>query len=217
MADGFFERMLATMEDAYLASEDPRRQSGFSGTEERWVSLRKPVADCIDRAGTFLDIGCANGYLVECVVRWCAERGLAIEPYGIDLSPRLVELARSRLPALGERFEVANALEWMPSRTYDFVRTELLYVPAHEQRRYLQHLLVHVVASGGKLLVANYLEGSTDVAGRFVEGCEPVTEILPHLVSLGFEPVGHRDGFDPIKGRRVRVAIVSSRPSRVRL
>jgi SAM-dependent methyltransferase len=208
VADGFFERMRGRLEDAYLASDDPRRQSGFSGNEERWVALRRPVADAIDRSGTFLDIGCANGYLAESVVRWCAERGISVEPHGVDLSPRLVELARSRLTQWRDRFEVGNALEWMPPRMFDFVRTELLYVPGDDQARYVRHLLENVVAPGGALLVANYLEGSEDVRGRYVEGADPTIAIVPHLLALGYSPERHCDGFDPVKGRRVRVAVV---------
>src|SRR5690242_14632239 len=116
--------MRERLEPAYLATDEPWRQSGFSGPEARWVAMRKPVADCIDRAGSFLDIGCANGYLVECVMRWTAERNLAIDPWGIDLSPPLVALAQRRLPALADRFTVANAFTWSPPRRFDFVRTE---------------------------------------------------------------------------------------------
>ena len=35
---------------------------------------------------------------MESVAAWCAERGLAIEPHGVDISPALAELARRRLP-----------------------------------------------------------------------------------------------------------------------
>jgi hypothetical protein len=35
---------------------------------------------------------------MESVAAWCAERGLAIEPYGVDISSALAELA-GRPPA----------------------------------------------------------------------------------------------------------------------
>src|SRR5512142_118049 len=81
----WFENVKNTLETAYLSHTEPWRQSGMSGPEERWISLRKPVADCIDRSGTFLDIGCANGYLLECILRWTAERGLQVDPFGRDI------------------------------------------------------------------------------------------------------------------------------------
>jgi 2-polyprenyl-3-methyl-5-hydroxy-6-metoxy-1,4-benzoquinol methylase len=105
----WFENTLDVLETAYLSHVEPWRQSGMSGPEERWASLRKPVADCIDRDGAFLDIGCANGYLLECVLRWTAERGLRIDPYGLDISHRLVDLARQRLPQYAGNFFVNNA------------------------------------------------------------------------------------------------------------
>src|ERR1043166_6724925 len=80
---------------AYLASVDPRAQWGFNGDEARWESARRPIVEAIDHGGTFLDVGCANGSLLESVVRWSEH---SIEPYGLDFAPGLVELARRRLP-----------------------------------------------------------------------------------------------------------------------
>src|SRR5271155_5656777 len=83
------------IETHYLASDKPWKQSGFSGPYERWEALPRPAANCIDRPGSFLDIGCANGYLLECLLRWSPH---SIEPFGIDISEPLVNLARSRVP-----------------------------------------------------------------------------------------------------------------------
>ena len=55
---------------AYLAAETPWEQSGKSGTEDDWVYARALVAGALDRDGTFLDVGCANGYLMECLPGW---------------------------------------------------------------------------------------------------------------------------------------------------
>ncbi|MGZ4164665.1 MAG: class I SAM-dependent methyltransferase, partial [Tumebacillaceae bacterium] len=94
----YFTEMKNVLEPLYLAGETPWNQSGFAGSEERWIRLRKPIADCIERSGRFLDIGCANGYLMECVTRWTAERGLHVEAHGLDISEDFVELAKRRLP-----------------------------------------------------------------------------------------------------------------------
>lgn len=77
----WFDNVRNVLETAYVLHVEPWRQSGFSGPEDRWVSLRRPVADCIDHDGSFLDIGCANGYLIECCLKWTAERGVQIDPY----------------------------------------------------------------------------------------------------------------------------------------
>src|SRR5450631_3370741 len=63
-----------------------------------WRRARWHITEAIAGDGTFLDAGCVNGLLMESVAAWCAERGLAVEPYGVDISPALADLARQRLP-----------------------------------------------------------------------------------------------------------------------
>ena len=140
-------------EEHYLASDDPRRQSGFGGDEERWEAARRPIVQAIDRPGSFLDVGCANGYLLESLVCWSPH---PIEPYGLDFSARLVELARSRLPQWEDRFFVGDALEWEPPHRFDFVRTELVYAPKERRRELVERLLERAVAPGGLLIVCGY-------------------------------------------------------------
>jgi 2-polyprenyl-3-methyl-5-hydroxy-6-metoxy-1,4-benzoquinol methylase len=65
-----------------------------------WRLQRGHIVRATDREGTFLDVGCANGLLMESVVEWADHR---IEPYGLDIAPRLVELARERLPHWADR------------------------------------------------------------------------------------------------------------------
>ena len=138
---------------AYPKGDNPRAQSGFGGDEAHWVAARRPIADAIDRPGTFLDIGCANGHLLECLVRWAPH---AIEPYGLELAPAVAALARERLPRWAGRIFVGNGLEWEPPRRFDFVRTELVYVPSERERAYVERLLDRVVVPGGRLIVCGY-------------------------------------------------------------
>jgi SAM-dependent methyltransferase len=206
--DAWFENTRHVLEIAYLEQSEPWRQSGMSGPEERWVRLRKPVANCIDRDGAFLDIGCANGYLLECCLRWTAEREIRIDPYGVDLSDRLVELARQRLPQYAGHIFSANAYAWEPPRRFDFVRTELVYVPAELEREFVLRLFERYLTPGGKLLVANYGEDLPDPGKGLLPGCFAARKILDHLADLGFQAAGYEDGYDPLKERRVRVAIL---------
>jgi SAM-dependent methyltransferase len=131
--EGWHREWQALVVPAYLAAETHWGQSGKSGTAEDWEWSRSHVADAFDRDGSFLDIGCANGYLMECLPRWTA---FEVEPYGLEISPELVELARERLPGWAERIWVGNALTWEPPRTFTYVRTGLDYVP-HGRRREL--------------------------------------------------------------------------------
>jgi SAM-dependent methyltransferase len=144
------------LERAYLAAGDPRGQSGFHGDAARWERGRRVIAEAIDRDGAFLDVGCANGLLLETLVGWTRARGCRIEPYGLDISAALAALARSRLPAWADRIEVGNALTWAPPRCFDLVRTELEYVPDARGREYVARLLRDVVAPGGRLIVCAY-------------------------------------------------------------
>jgi len=131
-------RMQELIVPAYLAADTPWGQSGKTGTAEDWERSRSHVADGIDRGGTFLDVGCANGYLMECLPGWTS---FAVEPYGLDISPELAELARTRLPEWRDRIFVGNALDWEPPRSFTYVRTALDYVPPARKRAFLDRLL----------------------------------------------------------------------------
>jgi len=208
----WFETIKKTLEEAYLSHDEPWKQSGMSGPEGRWISLRKPVADCLDKSGSFLDIGCANGYLLECCLKWTTEGGFSIEPYGLDISEKLIMLARKRLPEYLDNFFVGNAFNWLPPRRFDFVRTELVYVPEEYEKQYLQFIMENHLETNGKLLVANYGEGlkKEEIEKGIIKGSHATSDILERLSELSFSADGYRDAYDPVKNRRVRIAILRS-------
>ncbi len=156
----WFTTNKALLEGAYMAGQHPWQQSGFgvhsAHTYEQWQAHRKPVADAVSSSGTFLDIGCANGYLLECVLHWTDERGLTIVPFGIDFSEQLIALAKSRLPTFSDHMFAGNAWDWMPPQTFDYVRTELVYVPDELHREYVARILDRYLQTGGRLLAAEY-------------------------------------------------------------
>lgn len=152
----FFAHALTATRESYLAEpHDIFRQSGRSCGAERWAESRRCIATAIHRDGDFLDIGCANGLLLESVVRWGAEAGHSVRPHGIDVVPELVELARARLPEHVSNLTVANVQDWEPDRAYDFIRTELTYVPAVDEARLVRRLR-SALRPGGRLIVCNY-------------------------------------------------------------
>ena len=152
----FFAREQALHETRYLAGSNPREQSGFGRDALDWERFRRPVVAPIDRDGTFLDIGCANGLLMESIVAWARKRGHLVEPFGLDISERLAEFARRRLPDWRDRIFVGNALVWEPPFRFDFVRTELVYVPPARRREYAERLRERFLAPGGRLIVCSY-------------------------------------------------------------
>jgi SAM-dependent methyltransferase len=152
----WFADQQARIYATYLSCEEPWKQSGFSGPEDRWIACRKPIADCISGPGSFLDIGCANGYLLECVLRWTGESGINIVPYGLDISAKLIELAKLRLPEYRDNLFTGNARDWQNPLRFDFIRTEIVYVPDHLQRQYIKRILNTYLNPGGKLIVCQY-------------------------------------------------------------
>ncbi|MFJ9841748.1 class I SAM-dependent methyltransferase [Kitasatospora sp. NPDC101155] len=151
--------VLGVIEPAYLNGDNPRAQSGHSGDETRWREARSLLVDLLPpHGGTFLDIGCANGHLMESLTEWAAEAGIIIEPYGVEISTALADLARTRCPKWARRIWTANAMGWKPPHRFDAVRTGVDYVPADLRGAYVAHLLDHVVAPGGRLIIGVYNE-----------------------------------------------------------
>ncbi len=159
-----FLRELDALERAYLTQRDPIRQSGFAGGAARWRDERGPILDGIDTDGTLLDIGCANGFLLQSLVEWGAERGLSLVPYGLDQGATLIELARLRFPSLTDHFWVGNAWSWQPPRRFDYVYTLYDCVPPAFLARYIRQILEGFVRLGGRLIIGAYGSRSRGLA-----------------------------------------------------
>jgi SAM-dependent methyltransferase len=177
--DQYFADSRRLLETAYLAAPTAEGGSGFGGDPDEWREARSVLCDAVDRDGSVLDVGCANGLLMASLAVWCSERGRHIEPYGVDLSPALVELARRRLPEWADRIWVGNALTWVPpgGRRFDVVHTLLDLVPARRHGDLVAHLLEVAVAPGGRLVVSDY--GAADPG----EEPEAVLARLGHRVA----------------------------------
>lgn len=159
-------QVLGVIEPAYLSATTDQMGSGHSGSQEEWHASRGLIMEAIERPGTFLDIGCANGLLMASVERWSNDRGLAIEPYGVEISPKLAELARKRYPQWRDRICAANANDWQPPMRFDMVRTGLDYVPHSDREAFVRHLSNRVVAPGGRLIIGknNETRGESKIA-----------------------------------------------------
>jgi hypothetical protein len=185
--EAFYADNRRTLEPAYLRGTTPRQGSGFGGDEREWEQARRHITEGIAGDGTFLDVGCANGLLMESAAAWCAERGLAVEPYGVDISPALAELARRRLPRWADRIWTGNAADWRPpgGMRFDYVHILLDCVPSARRADLVrQHLDCTVGPRTGRLLVSDY---ATDPAA----GHPPAAETLR---SLGFRVAGQTSG-----------------------
>lgn len=186
--EAFYRRTRDLLEEAYLGADDPRGGSGFRGDEARWELARRPIASAVNRDGVFLDVGCANGLLMESLVAWGDEGGYKIEPYGLDLIPSLAILARRRLPQWSNRIFVGNVIGWEPPFRFDFVCTNLEYVPHHRRYGMVERLLGDYLVPGGRLILTSY--GSSR---RPEPRAEQAGEILR---GWGYEVAGESEAVD---------------------
>lgn len=173
---------LRDLESSYLAETDLIRQSGFHGGEARWRRERGLILEAVDTDGDFLDVGCANGYLVECLSEWAGEKGITLIPYGVDYGARLIELARKRLRRYASHFWVGNAWEWIPPRRFQYVYTMTDFVPETFLRDYLVRVMKHYVEAGGFLIVGAYGSTSKSV---------PAQDVTSLLKGFGFPVAGY--------------------------
>ena len=161
----YFAALRAAIAEHYLAEPgNPYRESGRSSGAERWDETRRCIAEAVDRDGSFMDVGCANGLLLETVSRWCLEKNVAITPHGIDFVPELVSLARARHPAHRDSFEVANAWDWEPRRRYDYVRIGIEIVRPADRADFVRRALARSVADDGRLIVCHYRNAGDEPA-----------------------------------------------------
>lgn len=203
--EAFYDEVRSLLEEPYLGVYDPRGGSGFWGDAGRWERARRPIASAIDRDGTLLDVGCANGLLMESVVAWTSEDRRRIEPYGLDLIPSLADLARERLPRWKDRISTGNVMGWEPPFRFDFVRTELGYVPRDRRREMIEGLLGWYLVPGGRLILCSY-GSSRPLRLR----AEPVGEALR---AWGYDVAGESEGIDTNGSVITRVAWTDAPPS----
>jgi SAM-dependent methyltransferase len=166
----YFLDSLKELERSYLLHSDPILQSGFAGGEERWREEREPILRAVDSDGDFLDVGCANGFLLECLMKWALKRGIHLTPFGVDASARLIELAEKRFPDLKSNFHVANAWDWQPPRRFRYVYTLHDCVPVEFLEEYVQRLSARYVDDGGRLIIGAYGSRSKNVPPFDIEG-----------------------------------------------
>lgn len=185
-----------TLTGVYLRAETLPGGSGFGGTEQDWHDAREVLTaaleglpDDLDRPDapvSFLDLGCANGHLAASFVPWGAARSVTVEPYGVDLSPELVERARALHPQWADRFWVGDASTWRhpDGMRFDLVHLLLDVFPEERRGAAIEHGL-SLVTPGGRLLVSHYDNRPEHSAEVIVRG-------------LGHEPVGRT----PVRLRR---------------
>jgi len=187
------------LEAAYIAAPTAWQQSGKSGTFEDWTRLRIANLASVQQSGTYLDIGCANGYLLESLVAWARLKGIELIPHGLDYSAKLLALAQQRLQAYANNLYLGNVWDWVPQQRFDYVRTELDYVPSNYRQLLIQRLLAEFIAPNGQLIIAQYRSRRDDLTDDWVDR---------ELDQYGFQVVERHSGYSGEGLELCRVAVL---------
>ena len=177
--DAWDRQTAALLEEAYVAAGAGPGGSGSSDLSEgAWRAKRQHLAVPMDADGTWLDVGCANGHLMVTLPQWAAERGIKIEPHGLELLPRVADLARSLHPELSDRIWTGSVMTWTPRARFRYVTAIDDVVPPERLGVLVDRLLTEFVSPDGRLIISSYTNTGATPRALFDElaaaGCKPV-------------------------------------------
>jgi len=153
-AEDFFSNCERECTQLYLSRDNPRAQSGHGSDVYRWRNIRWMILEPIHQDGTFIDIGAANGHLIESLDQWMRNTDVQVDFYGLEISQGLFDLARHRLPDFSSRLFLGNALYWKPPFAFDYVYSMILPdIPCDLRKSFLDNLYTHYVKPGGRLIL----------------------------------------------------------------
>lgn len=185
-------RTAALLEAAYVAAgAGPRGSGSTDPSEGDWRAKRQHLAVPMDADGTWLDVGCANGHLLATLPAWAAERGLHIRPHGLELLPRVADLARTLHPHLAGVIWTGSVMSWAPPYRFRYVTVLDDAVPPGHLDALVGRLLDRFVAPGGRLIVSSYASPGAparDLAGAVTAAGHPPDGVI-HIDRPGRHPL----------------------------
>ncbi|MFW5720338.1 MAG: hypothetical protein ACOCXT_04905 [Candidatus Dojkabacteria bacterium] len=130
---------------------------------EEWEAGRIFIASEIDKDGTILDIGCANGLLLVCLEAWS---GKSLDKYGIDTNGDLIIQGKEFFPDLKNNLKIAElrSIKWIEElglpATYDYIFWNIWdnFVISEEVLDGIEEIITTRIKPGGKLLLGFYHE-----------------------------------------------------------
>ena len=193
----YYQHTLELLEDSYVAADERGDLAGGSGSGgglARWQRKRKVIVAAFDHDGTWLDVGCANGLLMQTLCGWAAERNVRVEPYGLELSQRVAQRARQRLPRWAGRIWPGNVMTWMPPMRFDYVTLLPEFVPVELRGAMLVRVRDQFLKPTGRLSVSCYRPGAAP--GQHDRGAPSAPQLLCELgfAADGFAEVQDEDG-----------------------
>lgn len=139
-------RSYDTLADHWNSDDFPRD----NGIEQH----KRAIAFVKDRR-TAIDIGCgSSGRILQLLL------DAGFEPEGVDISARMIELARQRHPQV--TFHHADICQWRLPRQYDLISAwdSIWHIPLHEHERVMRKLLAGLSPQG----VCIFTTGGVDTA-----------------------------------------------------
>jgi len=162
----------------------------YNSSFELWCRSRRFIASAIDKDGTILDVGCANGFLLRCFQEWS---GHALTPYGLDLNENFIDQAKWLFPHQKDHFLQFDILQLPDANLFNLPRSyDFIYWAIWDNWTFKRPIEVSVIKSidamvnsGGKLILGLYHE---DRSRSFA--------VLTELERLGFSFSNVVENFD---------------------
>ncbi len=180
-------------------------------------ALLAALAELAGPDGIVADVGCGPGHVAAYLA------GLGVPTLGVDLSPAMVDIARTRGPAV-----VGSMLD-LPAGDGAWAGAVLMYSIIHlsgEQRARVFRELARVIRPGGPVLVAFHVSDAEHAPGDTLDADEflgmrvelvhhflPPDEVGAGLASAGFAEVARleREPDPPVEYRSRRCYLIARR------
>ena len=138
-----------------------------------WYDHRSPIVKAINRSGSILDIGCANGFLLRCLIQWSKHK---LVPYGIEPDETLLEQCKDMFPELKRHFvnlplhKLDQTLNVGLLRRFDFVYWCVWDNFNFDDEQFDGWLeqAYSAVREGGRLILGFY-DGNSDVIDKKID------------------------------------------------
>lgn len=87
---------------------------------------------------------------------------MTVEPFGLELLPKVADLARAQHPDLAERIWTGSVMQWSPPRPFTYVTAIADQVPPSWLGDLVDRLLDRFVEPSGRVIISAYANpGST--------------------------------------------------------
>lgn len=131
------------------------RGSGFLGNYLEWEQARGLYLKLIEKPGKILDLGCANGFLLDFIIK---SKKFNLIPFGVDLNEDLIKIAKELFPKYSANFVTQDINDFKSEEKFDYI---LAYFPFFKKKDFLKRLY-SMLKNGGRIIIALYDEKANE-------------------------------------------------------